>query len=420
MSAIDRLRAQAEAVFARHGVPAPQLEHWKYTDIRRVVAPFIDHASPAASAEQGGVPNPLRDLDAYRVTFVDGRLVDGDTLPDGVRVRSLAAVLAEARGEEASRLLAVDERAPLFNGLVALNAARACDGLVIDVADGVCVQKPLYVLHWGAVGAAHPRHWIRLGRHAELTLIEHYLSDQEQAGLTNGVTRLELGAGAHARHVRLQQEARRRVHIGRLEARQARASSLVSHSIALGGAWSRVDIACTLADEAARCRLDGLYLLAGRQHADHHTEIEHGAPFGVSREMYRGVLDGRARAVFNGRIVVREGAVKTDSAQRNANLLLSDRAEVDTKPELEIYNDDVQCAHGATVGQLDAQQLFYLRARGLSEEQARQLLTFAFADEVLAGIKPPEVRRYVERAAFGKLPQAGDIASMLQQAGGAA
>jgi len=165
--------------------------------------------------------------------------------------------------------------------------------------------------------------------------------------------------------------------------------------------------------EGAECALNGLYLVGGRQHVDHHTRIDHLRPNCVSRESYKGVVDGRARAVFNGKIVVHKGADKTDSAQSNANLLLSDKAEVDTKPDLEIYADDVKCAHGATVGQLDLKQLFYLRSRGLGMDEARNVLMFAFADEVLAKIKQPEVRRYLERVAFEKLPHGAALEGML-------
>ncbi|MDQ6972724.1 MAG: SufD family Fe-S cluster assembly protein, partial [Mariprofundaceae bacterium] len=180
-----------------------------------------------------------------------------------------------------------------------------------------------------------------------------------------------------------------------------------------GSSLSRLDIAVDLHETGAFCELNGLYMPTGRQHCDHHTQIDHRAPHCISREHYRGILDGRAHGVFNGKIVVHEGASGTDSKQSNANLLLSDKAEIDAKPELVIHHDDVKAAHGCTVGQLDDQQLFYMKSRGLSEEQARQLLTFAFADTVLTGISHPALRRFIEQAAFAKLPNLADMDGLL-------
>jgi len=202
-------------------------------------------------------------------------------------------------------------------------------------------------------------------------------------------------------------------HVARIEVKQLRDSSYQLHSVELGGALTRVDVVINLAETGASTALNGLFVLNGRQHVDHHTRIDHEAPHCVSRENYRTVLDGRSHGVFNGKVVAHKGAVKTDSAQSNGNLLLSRQAEIDTKPELEIYNDDVKCAHGATVGQLDDKQLFYLRSRGLSEEEAQELLTFAFADEVLATMGDAVVRRYIEQAAFAKMPHADDIEEVL-------
>ena len=412
---IEQLRARARDAFARHGVPTRRLEHWKYTDVKRAVAPLADDLlalrSDPAPADALGDELSIAGLDAWRIVIADGEVLSLPAdLPQGVHVQSLAGLL-HAQPEQGAEALHFDEQAPLFNGFVALNAALACDGVVIRLEDGVHLDRPLYLLHLSCGKAVHIRHRIQLGRHAEATVIEHYTG--MDAGLSNGVSRLQLAEGASLHHLRVQQEAVGRTHIGRVEAELGRHSRFVSHSVALGASLSRVDIVAELREPGADCRLDGLYLTDGRQHADHHTVIAHRAPHCRSREMYRGVLDGRSRAVFNGRVVVHEGAVKTDSAQSNANLLLSGRAEVDTKPELEIYNDDVKCAHGATIGQLDENQLFYLKSRGLAHEEARQLLTFAFADEVLTGIAVPALRRHIEHAAFSKLPHGEDIEGML-------
>ena len=190
-------------------------------------------------------------------------------------------------------------------------------------------------------------------------------------------------------------------------------SSYTFHGVEIGGILSRTDLVVNLHGEGASCDLNGLFVLGGRQHVDHHTRIDHKAPHCTSRELYRTVLDGRSHGVFNGKVMVHEGAIKTDSNMSNGNILLSKHAEIDTKPELEIYNDDVKCAHGATIGQLDDKQLFYLRSRGISQEAAQELLTFAFADEVLVAMSNQAVRSYVEKAAFAKLPHSEDLEDML-------
>ncbi len=412
MSALIReMRQRGEQLFARHGVPHPRLEHWKYTDIRRAIEPWLADESP-----ETGKPAPLPEdaafpdidgLDAYRIRVLDDHVIEmPQELPEGVSVVSLARLLAD-EDVRAARLLNADEQESLFNGLVALNAARARDGVVVALADGIELERPILIQHVGTARASHLCHGLELGVNARATVIEQYATPDQVEGFTNVVSRAWLGAGARLVHVRLQQESMARMHIGRLDVCQHRDSELSSHAIALGGRISRLDLVVNLNESGASCELNGLYLTAGRQHADQHTVIEHRVPHCRSREEYRGILDGRSRAVFNGRVVVHEGAVGTDSEQRNANLLLSDRAEIDTKPELEIYHDDVRCAHGATVGQLDEAQLFYMRARGLSDAQARELLTFAFADEVLARLDVPAVRGLIERLAFAKLPYAG-------------
>ncbi|MDX8407396.1 MAG: Fe-S cluster assembly protein SufD [Mariprofundaceae bacterium] len=414
---VDNIRDQGRATFAKLGIPTTRLETWKYTDVKRAMAPFLDQLGEvtAVDSPDAGIIEQLAisRLDAYRLLLVDGRVhSEASELPDGVEATSLAKLLTD-KPEQGIEPLTMDEDAPLFNGFVALNAAHAQDGVGICIGKGIRLDKPLYIQHVSTGKVAHVCHGIHLGEQAEASIIEHYTGIDDAAGFTNVVTQVRLSDGSKLKHIRLQQESIKQTHIGRVSVQQHRDSRYNSHSIALGAALSRVDLVTALADTGAACDFNGLYLTIGRQHADHHTVIDHQAPHCVSREMYRGVMDGRSRAVFNGRVVVREGAIKTDSAQSNANLLLSARAEVDTKPELEIYNDDVKCAHGATIGQLDANQLFYLQSRGLSEEEARQLLTFAFADEVLASLDIAAVRRHIEHAAFNKLPHGADIEDVL-------
>jgi len=270
----------------------------------------------------------------------------------------------------------------------------------------------LYILHINNQ-TAHIRHGLMLGKHAQAEIIEHFIGTTDNRALSNVGSNVILKEGASCEHYRLQLEGAKQTHFSRVEVKQLRDSSYALHAVELGGALSRSDIVVKLAEQGASCALHGLFVLAGRQHVDHHTRIDHAAPHCTSKEKYRTVLDGRSHGVFNGKIMVHEGAIKTDSSMSNANLLLSNKAEIDTKPELEIYNDDVKCAHGATVEQLDQAQLFYLRSRGVSEQQAKELLTFAFADEVLTGMSNQVVRSYIEKMAFAKLPHGKGLEGLL-------
>jgi len=420
---LQSLRRDAAALFEAQGVPTRGAEEWKYTDLSRqlpqVEAQLFELNGPAPIASDAVDAYNIAGMDVWRMVFIDGCHVPslsntGEMALKGVRLASLSQLLAE--DETLLQSLLQAPSGSLENGLNHLNSAMMQDGAVLLLDDGVVLEKPLHLIMVGGSGAAHLRHVIDLGENAEAAVIEHYVGAEGGAGMSNVVSDIRLQAGAQLRHYKLQQEAERRLHVGRIHAEVARDAVLDSHSVALGAAMSRTDIVAALDGEGAECTLNGLYLLGGRQHADHHTCIEHRVPNGRSRELYKGVLDGRAHGVFNGRVVVHRDAQKTDSKQSNANLLLSQQAEVDTKPELEIYADDVKCAHGATVGQLDANQQFYLRSRGLSEAEAEQVLTFAFADEVLAAIKLLPLRRYIERAAFAKLPHGDELEGMIHDA----
>jgi len=418
MSKLAEFREQAWQAFEETGLPTTRQEEWKYTSLARLGSvlgeawwtPAAPSSLSSAEIEDLVIPN----LDAWRVIFADGRLVEGtSSLPEGVSLTPLSGLLS-TDGERAVTALQWDAQAPLFNGAVAANSALAQEGVCLCVADGVKLGKPVYVLHVnGNPGAAHLRHGLWLGDRAEAHVIEHYAGTNETPGLTHAVTLVHLGEGAQLSHDRLQDESLKQFHLGRLDVTQGRDSSFTSHAIALGASLSRLDIAVDLAGTGAVCTLNGLYMPTGRQHCDQHTQIDHRAAHCRSRENYRGVLDGRAHGVFNGKVVVHKDASGTDSAQSNANLLLSDKAEIDAKPELVIHHDDVKAAHGCTVGQLDDKQLFYLKSRGISEDQARQMLTFAFADEVLTGISQLPLRRFIEKAAFSKLPLGMDAEAML-------
>ncbi len=412
-ASVAAYRAACADYLTRHGLPTTRHEDWKYTDLPRALAPWWQGLSAPAAAEaviDAGVLDALRlPLDALRLVFVDGcfhaGLSDAPLDTDGLYAGPLAPLLAAA--PDWLTLDAAEQDAPLYHGMNAANGALFADGLAVHVPAG-SLERPVHAIFLSREGvASHPRQHIHLGRGACATVIEHYASIGD-GGLNNTVSQIRLGDGAELTHYRLQQHGARQVHIGRVHISQG-AGRYAGHAVSLGGQLSRLDLVADLAREGGRCELNGLYMTGGREHADCHTHIDHHAPACISREFFKGVLDGRSHAVFNGKIVVHPDAQKTDSEQSNANLILSRHAEIDTKPELEIYADDVKCAHGATVGQLDPKQLFYLRSRGFSEEAARQALTVAFADEVLALMPHAPIRSYLERSGLSRLAAAREV-----------
>jgi len=418
MPDIAAFREKAWQAFEQAGLPSTRQEEWKYTSLARLGSTLGETWWTPAGATQLGEADmasiAIPGLDAWRVVFADGRLVDSaSSLPAGVSLAPLSELLA-SNGEQAAAALQWQTDAPLYNGAVAANSALAQDGICLSLADGIKLDRPIYMLHVNSnPGAAHLRHALILGRESSAHVIEHYAGVNEAPGLTHAVTLVRLAEAAELAHDRLQDESLKQFHLGRLDVTQERNSRFTSHAIALGASLCRLDVAVDLAGPGASCRLNGLYMPTGRQHSDQHTQIDHHAAHCTSRELYRGVLDGRAHGVFNGKVVVHSGASGTDSAQSNANLLLSDKAEIDAKPELVIHHDDVKAAHGCTVGQLDDKQLFYLKSRGMSDEQARQMLTFAFADAVLTSISQPALRRFIEKAAFSKLPLDMDAEALI-------
>jgi Fe-S cluster assembly protein SufD len=287
------------------------------------------------------------------------------------------------------------------SALERLNLAFFEDGVVIHLADDTRLDEPVYVVHqWNAAAAQrmnHPRVIVRAGRNSHCTLIEHFLGPDEAEYFTNAVTTADLAEGATLTHYRLQLESLKSFHIGHIQARLQAHSRYACHDIALGASLGRMNLRTELHGAGAHAALHGLFVPMGTQHLDTHTRIDHIAAHTTSEEDYRGVAAGRGRGVFNGKVIVHPGAQKIDARQSSRNLLLSPGAEIDTKPELEIYADDVKCSHGATTGQLDATALFYLRSRGLSETQARSLLIRAFAESILSTIEHAPLRSHLER-----------------------
>jgi Fe-S cluster assembly protein SufD len=319
-------------------------------------------------------------------------------LPDTVNVSSLAGEISSNPGAiEAHFGRYLDIRRDAF---CALNTAFAEDGAFVHIPRGTLVEEPICLLFVStgddAPSMSHPRNLIVAEENSQATFVEDYVSLDGGAGLCNTVTELVAGDHTVLSHYMIEREHKQAFNISTLRIEQGRSANVVSHSVLLGGALVRNNVHPVLAGEGGECLINGLFIGNGHQHLDNYMLVEHASPHCGSRQFYNGILDGHAHGVFHGRIIVREGAQKTDAKQTNRNLLLSDDAQIDTKPQLEIYADDVKCTHGATIGQIEGDALFYLRSRGIDEVSARKLLLFAFASECLDRMKQGPVRKHVE------------------------
>jgi Fe-S cluster assembly protein SufD len=381
------------------GIPTQRDESWKYTNLKRFeMRTFALASGSVASLDslEAVIPNVGK-----RVVLIDGKSSTALSTVDqlaGVTVQSFADSL---RADPS--LLSIAGNTSTFDFL---NSAFAAEGRVIDIAAGAALDA-LHVVHvWTNAATAlmsHPRLLLRAQRGSAFTLIEHYVGLGDGEVFTNAATTLELAEGARGTHLRLQQEGTRTFHVGSLRASLSRDANLKIADIQLGGSIARLDLTAVLNGEGASVELDGLFFPDGTQHIDSHTHVDHVAPHTSSDENYRGIASGRGRGVFNGKVLVHAGAQKTSARQSNRNLLLSAQAEIDTKPELEIYASDVKCAHGATTGQLDRQALYYLQSRAISLEDARAILTQAFAESALSAIPIESVRQHIERAVRAKM-----------------
>ncbi len=411
---LARFRHDSLARFLDAGFPSVRQEAWKYTNLAPVAERaerwLAETAAPGADAGRRAAAlgrDLIGELEAHTALFVDGRLDTGSLprdLPDGVALEPLLET-----GVPATDIVHGD-------AMTALNGALLTDGLRLALAEGAVLDRPLYLLFvvtGDSEAVVSPRLVIEAGPGARATIVEHYAGEAEAERFTNVVTDIRQAEGARLAHYRLQQQPAASFQVSRLHAKLAAAAELDCHGLDLGGRLVRHDTMIRLTGRDARVALNGIYVTDGQQHVDNHTRIDHEAPDTTSTEDYRGVLKDRSRAVFNGKVMVHAGADGTDAAQSNRNLLLSDGAEVDTKPELEIYADDVKCSHGATVGQLDRTALFYLRSRGLDVETARHLLTFAFLREIVARAENAALGRRMERMLVGGLPEFGELESLL-------
>lgn len=398
----ERRRAARDRLAAT-GFPTRKDEAWRYTDVRPVVG--LEAAAPVPAdgdaARRALDDAPVVEDAAARLVVVDGAFApDLSELPDGLRAGSLARFLGETPDELEPALGAEPPTDWTADPFTDLNTVLFTDGAILVARPGTALEGPVQVVFLSTLPRAVLRP-VRLlvcsGEASELRMVETYSSLPGSTSATVAVTDLELGAGAVLDRVRVQREGPEALHLGRTRARLARDATLRSRVLALGARVSRDETAVLLDGEGASCELRGLYTADGKRHADCQTTVDHARPHGTSRQLYRGVLDDEGVGVFNGRVLVRKDAQHTDATQSNDNLLLSASARADTKPQLEILADDVQCRHGATIGELEEEAVFYLRSRGLDEAAARRMLVRGFAAAALEGLRDEPRRALVER-----------------------
>ncbi len=394
-------RRSAFAEFERDGFPTMKDEDWHFTNVAPISEKIFRTGAKGGPVSAEVVERFGHGEAWHTVVFVNGRAEQshGPALPDGVSVTTLAS---EISGDSALLQRHLSKLStPESGAFTALNAAMAADGAVIRISADVVVEKPIHLLFIAdAVSentAVQTRNLVFAERHSQATVIESYVSVGGDSYFTNAVTEVFVDDGARLGHYKLQTESRNAFHVGTVQVKQGRDSRYESFSFATGARLSRTNVYSTLAGEAAEVVMNGLYMVDGSQHVDHQTRIEHVAPNCPSHELYKGILDGRSHGVFNGKVYVHPEAQKTDGKQSNNNLLLSESARVDTKPQLEIFADDVKCTHGATVGRLDETALFYMRSRGVGPLEAKRLLTYAFAADVLEKIELEPLKLSLER-----------------------
>jgi Fe-S cluster assembly protein SufD len=423
LSWLQALRRDALEKFSEHGFPSPREEEWRYTNVSGIEKKLF---TPSLVLIAGDVDSEWLQAhkieDAWVVVLVNGQysaelsVLDG--LPEAVSVMSMAEALVKQPGAVEKYLgLAANQAEHSF---IAFNTAWFTDGLFVHVPAKTVLDRPIQLLHivTSIDAMATTRNIIIADEMSEAKVIETFIAKDDvyaaslsetsstNSYLTAAVTEVFVGQNADLTLYKMQSESEKAYHFSGCYIKQARDARFTHHNFAFGGLLARSDIHVDL-DHASECELNGLYLGAKRQHIDNHTRINHLKPYAISREIYKGVLDDRARGVFQGRVIVAVDAQKTDSQMNNRNLLLSDDAEADTKPQLEIYADDVKCGHGVTVGQLDEKSIFYLQSRCVDEETARNMLTFAFANEMVDKIKIKSLHDKVLEQVLLRFPQEG-------------
>lgn len=407
---LPELKRAAFDRFNTLGFPTTRNEDWHYTSVtpiaEKTFRPMGGGKTASGLTSTDIAALAIGETSWHRLVFVNGRFEPGLSaytgLPAEVWVLTLAEALKSAPELVAERLgkLAAWNDAPF----TAMNTAFVQDGVVIVVPKGSVIEEPIHIVHVADAhaegGAIFPRLLVVAEEFAQVAIVESHVATTGASYFTNAVAEIEVGANALVHHYKVQRESTSAFHVGTIQVSQARDSSFHSFSFATGAALSRTNVYTRLNGDNAETRLNGLYMVDGTQHADHQTFVEHLAPNCASRELYKGILDGSSHGVFNGKVYVDPIAQKTDGKQTNHALLLSETAKVDSKPQLEIFADDVKCTHGATVGKLDQMSLFYLKSRGVGAENARSLLTYAFAAEVLELIEIDALRVGLEERVF--------------------
>ena len=404
------LRKAGIARFAELGYPTTSHEDWRFTNTTAIAKlPFAPAQNSVALASDALNEFAFAQQPGSRLVFVNGQFAakfsSVKNLPAGVKVGNLAAALTTDAAFLEKHLGRYAQQAD--NGFAALNQAFFTDGGFVHVPAGKIVEEPIqfiYVTTAQPAGATtHPRNLVLAEANSRVTILESYVTLGGSNYFTNAVTELVAGENAHLEFVKFQDEATDAFHMASFHGEFGRASHVNVHSFALGAKISRNNIRTHLAGEGLECILNGLYLTRDEQVADHHMIVEHAQPHCASHEYFNGILDDKSKGVFHGRILVREIAQKTDAKQTNKNLLLSDDATADTKPQLEIYADDVKCTHGATIGQLNDESIFYLRTRGIGSDTARQMLIHAFAGEIIERIQHEPAREEIDRIVWDRL-----------------
>jgi Fe-S cluster assembly protein SufD len=408
---LKEIRRSALGFFEREGFPTMKDEDWHFTNVGPIAGRIFRTPGDGSPVSSEAIARFSHQQDWYTIVFVNGHPIggaDNPGVPEGVSISTLAAEISQDSDllkRHFSKLASTES-----GSFTALNAAMAKDGAVIRIAADAVVDKPIHLLFisdTSAHGSAvHTRNLVFADRHSQSTVVESYVSVGGDDYFTNAVTEVFVADGARLSHYKLQTEHGTAFHVGTINVHQARSSRYESFSFATGAKLSRTNVYSTLAGESAEVVMNGLYMVDGAQHVDHQTRIEHVAPNCPSHELYKGILDGRSHGVFNGKVYVHPEAQKTDGKQSNNNLLLSDSARIDTKPQLEIFADDVKCTHGATVGRLDETALFYMRSRGVGPAQAKRLLTYAFAADVLEKIELEPLRLSLEQQVLDRFTSA--------------
>jgi Fe-S cluster assembly protein SufD len=407
---VIELRRRAFSQFETVGVPTLRDEDWKYTDIRSLRETSYVALGGRTSAES--VDFDLNDLPFPSFTphvavFLDGNfcpeLSQLSELPDGIQGSSISKLLEQDADQFVTRIGDYETAFP------SLNSALMKDGLLIDISPGTSVAEPIHVLSINHSGGLlnTARLMINAGANSACAVIETHYSFDDSTSMTNALTQIDAQQGAKVTHYRVQMDNPQCHHIGNVFATLNRDADVKTYSFAFGGRIARIDVNADLIGEGASVTMDGLFMVNDNQHIDHHTRVRHCVGNTHSSENYKGIADGNGRGVFNGKILVDQDAQKIDAVQSSKNLLLSDNAEIDTKPELEIYADDVKCAHGATVGQLDNDAFFYLRSRGIDEAKARSILTFAFAADIAEAVEIAPLREWLEQIITSRTHTAG-------------